>query len=315
MVCASRQLLVITLATVCFAGDATAYRYVHEVLPGESLREIAKHYRVSVVSVKRTNRLRGTRLRAGRNLTIISSLPASTRRKVKYTVRSGDTLSRIAKRFKMKLSLLRRLNQRQGRGMLRPGRWLYVVAETPPPRGGRRTLYRMETGVGFEVRRPNRAWGTFLTVTRLHDVLTAHRNKYPRGRVVQVMDLSQKGGGPLPPHKSHRTGRDVDIRYVLKSSVKEGLVATPARLDFERTFALVRAFIDTGDVEAIFMERPIQRWLYDYGKRQGVAKKWLDKAFQYPARRGGTVVQHSDGHDAHFHVRFRREADKPKPVS
>ena len=183
---------------VAIAGapaTATAYRYVHVVLPGEKLRQIAKRYHVTPRRIRRLNRLRGDLIRSGQRLKIVTSVPSRTRRRISYTIKRGDTLSRLAKRFRMKLWLLRRLNRRalRRRG-LRPGQKLSVVVEGPAPGAGVKGLYRLETSPAYKVRNRSRAWGTFLAVTRIHDVLTAYASRFAGARAL-VYDLSRRGGG------------------------------------------------------------------------------------------------------------------------
>ena len=40
-------------------------------------------------------------------------------------------------------------------------------------------------------------------------------------------------------------------------------------------------FVDSGDVEAIFIDRRIQRLLYDYAVSKHVSQAWLSKAFRF----------------------------------
>lgn len=302
------QLGILAVAALSFyALEAGAYIYVHEVLPGENLRQIAKRYRTTVKGIRRRNRLRRGHLRAGRKLKIISSFPCRTLKKVRYVVRRGDSLSRIAKRHKMKLWRLRRLNRRAARRALRPGQKLWVVVEGPRPGGRVKGLYQLTSGPGYHVRDPRRAWGTFATLNRLHDVLTAYGNRFSKAPAVRVMDISRRGGGLFPPHKSHRRGRDVDIAYPKKKKYRKFSRARPRTLHLRRTWFLLSRFIKTGGVKRIFMDYSLQRAVYKYARRHGVSKKRLAKIFQYPRgvrRTKSPLVLDEKGHDTHFHVRF-----------
>lgn len=312
-----RSLSALLVLCIALAAPATAaaraYRYVHEVLPGERLRDIAKRYHTTPRAIRRRNRLRRGKLRAGRKLRIVTSVPSRTRQRIRYVVRKGDSLSKIAKKHKLKTWVLRRLNHRllRKRRTLRKGMRLWVVVDGPKPSGGVKGLYQLGDGPGYRVRDPKRGWGTFLTITRVHQVLGAYSRRFRRAPPVQIWDLSRKGGGHFPPHKSHRSGRDVDVPYPLKRQYQgKTKVATPSRMHLPRTWWLIKRFLKTGDVVYIFINRNLQRALYDYAKRIGEPKRYLKKAFQYPSRRAIGIIRHSAGHDTHMHVRFR--AKKPK---
>lgn len=300
-------------------GAAEAYRYVHEVLPGERLKDIAQRYHVSVQQISRRNRLKKGHLRAGRKLKIVTSVPSRTRHRVRYTVIRGDSLSKLARRMKMKSWLLVRLNQRTlgKRKTLRPGQKLWVIVEGQDPGGGVGGLHQLKPGPGFLVRNPRRSWGTLLTVTRIHDVLGAYARRFRRQPKIKVMDLSKRGGGYFVPHKSHRSGRDVDIPYPLKKKYRKHAYATPERIHPAHAWWLVKRFLKTGDVTFIFMDYPLQRVLYTYAKKIGEKQAFLDEVFQYP--RGAHVykgiIRDEAGHDTHFHVRFRKAGAKKKKKS
>jgi len=298
-------------------GRVLAYTYVHEVLPGERISRIAKRYRISVKKLKRMNRLRGNRLRAGRKLRIVSSVPVRIRRKVPYIVKKGDSLSRIAKRFKLRVRMLRRLNARiLRRRALKPGMKFWVIAEGRVPMGHVKGLYQLESGPGFKVRNGARAWGSFLAITTIADVMASYARRYAKAMPMLIYDLSRKGGGYFKPHKSHRAGRDVDIPYVLKKRFKAWSRAHASTIEPARSWFLVRSFLQTKKVKYIFMEYPLQRVLYKYAMKTKVSKTWLKKVFQYPRGRhaGKAIIRHEPGHDTHFHVRFVREK-KTKPNS
>ncbi len=295
---------------------ALAYTYVHEVLPGERLKRIAQRYHTTVERIRRRNRLRRGHLRAGRKLKIVTSVPSRIRRRVLYVVRKGDSLSRVAKKHKMKTWVLRRINasRLRKRRVLRPGMRLWVVVEGAAPSGGVKGLYLLRAGPGYRVRSAKRSWGTFLAISRIHDVLGDYARHFRRAPPIHVMDLSMKGGGRFPPHKSHRSGRDVDIPYPLKAKYAKFHTAAPSRLHLRRAWWLVKRFLKTNDVTFIFMDYPLQRALYTYAKHIGESKTFLAKVFQYP--RGRRVLQgiirDEPGHDTHFHVRFRKEHVRKK---
>jgi len=86
----------------------TSWR-LHEVANGETLAEIAKHYRVTVPAIESANHLQGHAIvPAGFVLNIPTAPPAV--RVVSYRVQRGDTLEGIADRFDVTVSELKRWN-------------------------------------------------------------------------------------------------------------------------------------------------------------------------------------------------------------
>ncbi len=121
----------------------------HVIRHGDALSTIARRYGVTVRAIKRANRIRGTRIHAGRNLLI----PMSTRRmtayngnvtrpvkrkarrrvappkngiKVVHQVRRGDTLWGIATRYNVYIYQVTGWNGLRRRSFLRPGQKLNI---------------------------------------------------------------------------------------------------------------------------------------------------------------------------------------------
>lgn len=108
----------------------------YRVQPGDSLIRIARRFDVPVEAVKRSNGLRDGRIRAGEALLIpLSDSLASvdttsngqSRQRLHYRVRSGDSLYRIAQRYQVSVTDLRRWN-RVGR-YIRPGERLTLYID------------------------------------------------------------------------------------------------------------------------------------------------------------------------------------------
>ncbi|PIP91880.1 MAG: hypothetical protein COW01_11885 [Bdellovibrionales bacterium CG12_big_fil_rev_8_21_14_0_65_38_15] len=76
----------------------------HRVSRGENLSVIAKKYGVSIIDIRKANKMRGSRIFPGQRLDI----PGSSI--VTYRVRSGDNLSKIAQRFNVSVDEIRRNN-------------------------------------------------------------------------------------------------------------------------------------------------------------------------------------------------------------
>lgn len=158
-----------------------------------------------------------------------------------------------------------------------------------------------------------RAYGTELTVTTLVDAFNAYGERFPDGPKIRVGELAMRKGGKVSPHRSHRSGRDVDIGYVFVGE-DDGDVRwrqmNEDNFDAEKNWFLMHEMIKTGNVEAIFVSKRLQKLLY------AEAVKHLDDAelatiFQYPrtAETKDPLIRHWKGHRDHMHVRFRCEDD------
>src|SRR5690606_20009654 len=101
---------------------------------------------------------------------------------------------------------------------------------------------------------PDNAWGTQETVAYLRAAVARVHAVFPDSPPLYVGHLSARRGGPLSPHQSHQSGRDVDIGYYYKDGGRWYRRATPANLDMARTWALVRALVIESDVEMILMD-------------------------------------------------------------
>ena len=140
---------------------------VHTVRKGDTLSEIADHYDVSVVRLKRANRLTGNALRVGQRLEIPTGsepkAPAVQPSRADespeaglYRVKSGDTLYEIAGRFGVSVNALKAVNGLSG-SSLRAGQKLVIpaTAKTQPSRADSQpagsaqaqdTVYRVKSG-------------------------------------------------------------------------------------------------------------------------------------------------------------------------
>ena len=88
---------------------ATTNRVVYRVRRGDTLGKIGQKYSVSVRDLQRWNNLRGTRIKSGQRLTIYASGTSQPERLV-YKVRRGDALSKIAQKYAVSVSSIKRWN-------------------------------------------------------------------------------------------------------------------------------------------------------------------------------------------------------------
>lgn len=108
----------------------------YTINPGDSLNRIARRHGVSAQAIRRSNGIKGSRIRAGRDLLIPLSESATfegtkknrlARQRLNYRVRKGDSLYTIAQRFQVSIPDLKRWNH-VGR-YIRPGEKLTVFVD------------------------------------------------------------------------------------------------------------------------------------------------------------------------------------------
>jgi membrane-bound lytic murein transglycosylase D len=110
--------------------DSSSGQYgFHKVKAGESLTTIAQKYRVSTDQLMEWNALQTSNVYVGQRLTLkeintITPAPVNPAKPVTpkkyYTVKAGDTLSKIAVRYGLSLAQLKKLNPGAG-NMIRVG--------------------------------------------------------------------------------------------------------------------------------------------------------------------------------------------------
>lgn len=186
-------------------------------------------------------------------------------------------------------------------------------AVAPFQRCGPLPLVQLRPGAGFRLRTTRRAWGTPATVTLVHRVLGEQARAFPRQRPLSVHDLSRCGGGALPEHASHRTGRDVDIALPLRG-VSAYLDATRATLHHRRTLALILGLVATCQVEFILLDRELQRSVIRHGLRNGLSPAELALVFQGEVRAAVGMVRHFPHHKNHIHFRVLPAVGPPPPA-
>ena len=147
-------------------------------------------------------------------------------------------------------------------------------------------------------------WGTERAVAAIERAVREVRRCHPDTPKLSIGDLSRRKGGWLRPHASHQMGLDADIGYYYSTGPAWYQTATTKNLDVARTWTLVRAFIEGGDVDAIFMDHGVQQILKSYAEKVGEEQPALDEVFE-GNRAKQSILRHAWGHATHFHVRFR----------
>ncbi len=119
-------------------GSNSFADFYYKVRKGDSLVKIAKKFKTTVKEIKRANRLSSSRIFVGQKLLIPTKSKISFKRALTtYRVRKGDSLSKIAKKFKTTIKELKRLNHLKG-NTIYVGQRLLV----PKPLSSSKTLSR-----------------------------------------------------------------------------------------------------------------------------------------------------------------------------
>jgi len=149
------------------------------------------------------------------------------------------------------------------------------------------------------------------------------------GSLAHLGDLSASRGGDCVSHRSHASGRDIDIFYFATDSAHQPLTGQPAMIHFSgdgravrwstarpgqmvrasladahfdapRNWALVRAMLSNSSVEVqwIFMHSSLADLLIQEGERKGAPEELVARAREI-------LHQPTDSqpHDDHMHIR------------
>ena len=166
----------------------------------------------------------------------------------------------------------------------------------------------------YTIRGPAHAYGSSATIAELMHALASFRNHSGyRGELVGG-DLSPARGGRYGPHRSHQSGRDVDLWLPISGGhYRRGCVRcgtdlcrpAPHEVDWRATWQLVQALAARGSVQDIFLAWELQPRLRSAALALAVPGPELEQAIQHPVRGRPTLVKHAPGHTHHLHVRFR----------
>ncbi len=110
--------------------NANDHFVTHTVLPGESLATIAGRYGISRGELLQLNGLTGSETLTPGQTLIIKKLPVASSKQY-YTVKPGDNLYTIAKRFGINISKLRQINH-LGNRPLHAGQKILISGENTP---------------------------------------------------------------------------------------------------------------------------------------------------------------------------------------
>lgn len=306
----------------------------------QRLSEVAARYGVTLAEVRRWNEEKvEAGLRPGMTLRVKARIVPVDEVLLRHRVGLWETWPDVAAQYRVDPRDLRAWNRgvdELGPGVVldvwfdpgrpwtvyrRPGRAL----EAPEVRDGGRSVGRphrgrLEHGVAvpesphYDVVFPRLAWGSSHTVRNLVSAVTAFRGRSGYEGTVEIASLSREVGRRLPPHVSHQSGRDVDIRLPLLPTVPVTRRPNPDEIDWLATWALIESLLETGEVRYIFLDLPLQRRLHYAARSLGWRHEDLVKIIQWPYEYGDEmpVIRRSPGHDGHIHVRFKCGPDEPR---
>jgi len=280
----------------------------HTVVKGDTLSEIATKHDVTVDDLRRWNGLEGDVIRLGQTLRLG---PTGQ----KYRIRKGDTLSQIAAHRGVSVDAIVKLNPGLKPDRIRRGQTIVVpkpkIAPPPPkePLECPGRIVQIGGHRAYRVRNRNLAWATAFSADAIRRGFSMVKLRHGSAVRARVLDASSRGGGRLKGHRSHRTGRDVDITYFQERCGRAGcpvIAVSPEHLDVTRQWTLFRYWLDKDDVQYLFVDYSLQKPLYEHAKKLGATEEQLDEWFQYPrpAWDPHGIIRHWDGHLNHVHVRF-----------
>ena len=121
-------------------------------------------------------------------------------------------------------------------------------------------------------------FGQQSTIDAARAVAAAWDELHP-GHPFSIGQISNNGGGKMPPHVSHRLGVDIDARPVRKDGQNQPVTIDDPQYDRARTTELIDLWWSKAPVQAMF--------------------------FKDPTIIGQGLSRFVKGHGNHFHVRLR----------
>ncbi|HEX8537630.1 MAG TPA: LysM peptidoglycan-binding domain-containing protein [Cystobacter sp.] len=146
---------------------------------------------------------------------------------------------------------------------------------------------------------PELAWATQETIDYTTRAIREVRAAYPKAPALRVNQISSRDGGYLRPHKSHQSGRDVDLGFYYPTVDPIRARERERYIDLELNWALIKSLIQHTDVQMILVDKRVQKVLREYALSKGEDPRWVASLFGDSA-----LIKHARGHRDHFHVRF-----------
>ncbi|MBV1858503.1 MAG: penicillin-insensitive murein endopeptidase [Nannocystaceae bacterium] len=154
-------------------------------------------------------------------------------------------------------------------------------------------------------RHPGRSFGSTHTIRTIQTAMSTLRFEKGIHTEVMIGDISLPSGGPISPHVSHQSGRDIDIRLLLVEGLDRKTVPVDASsVNWDETWTMVHSFLETGAVKVLFLDFQRQSLLHAAALRAGIHPNVARRWFQWPQRGGPGLIRHEAGHRAHVHIRL-----------
>jgi len=166
---------------------------------------------------------------------------------------------------------------------------------------------------------PEHAWGTQETVDSLCRALEAVAQQHPDTPIVNIGHLSARSGGPLRPHRSHQSGRDVDLGLYYSDRNSRWYTYTDGdNLDVARTWTLLKTLASSSDIEMVLLDINLQKRIESFAISTERDMAWVHLLFHGEGAQP-RLLRHSPGHATHLHLRFknpiaRRSAQRMAPL-
>jgi LysM repeat protein/murein endopeptidase len=156
---------------------------------------------------------------------------------------------------------------------------------------------------GYYVRDQERAYATPEAIGTVLDAIDAVRAQNPDTCDLFIGDFSRQGGGGINMHRSHQNGRDADLGMYAKGNrpLDTFVPMNEENLDVAKTWCFIENMLRSQHVQYLFLDRRIQRLLYDYALSRGMDPTYLETLF---GNSRNSIIQHVRGHYDHMHVRF-----------
>lgn len=310
----------------------------HTVIPAETLEDIALRYGVPLPNLVRWNGIgEDEPLEPGQILKVKAANPPLAWQQITYSPERRESWSALAKRFDVPVDKLRAYNPTLGE-KLSPSDEVAIWI-TPKPLKRREGVEvpkfevrqdaisvgaphdgKLENAIQFpendqlyKRRAPNIMWCAAYMAEHLQWAIAKFRYTYEFEGEMVVADMSKKTGGHFDPHKSHQAGRDVDIWLpTLKGVYKRDHLEKERKpywweADWFALYGFLQALHETGAVHAVFLQYELQEKVYEAAKLMGATDEELEQMISWPRGENSrtALLQHSDGHIRHIHVRFK----------
>lgn len=240
---------------------------------------------------------------------------------VRWTVVQGERVDMLASRWGLQLRQLVALNpELRGSQAVPAGAQLRVFERDEarptrsigaPNKGRLQSGLPMPEGAHWKLReRRTRTYGATNAIDAMVTAFSRYGQSFQDAPLVSVGEISGRRGGRAHPHSSHRSGRDVDLGYILLPGAegKQWKRADEQNFDVEKNWALIKALVATGEVQVIFISGKLQRLLEPIARAELGAEEF-GRYFRVPGQAPdhAPILRHWDGHRDHMHVRFRCE--------